>query len=65
MQTVRDFLRDDTGFQGAEKSLLITLSLAVVFAIGGLIKEGSSAAGGADLSLSLSPSGPRPRLAVR
>ena len=36
--------RDSAGLRATERSLLITLSLAVVFAVGGLLKEGEGRA---------------------
>ncbi len=44
MKTIRNFLSDEAGFEGAEKALLICLGLAVVLLVGGLIKEGANKA---------------------
>jgi Flp pilus assembly pilin Flp len=44
MNTIRNFLRDEAGFEGAEKALLICVGLAVVLLVGGLIKDGANKA---------------------
>lgn len=45
MKTIRTFLRDEAGFEGAEKALLICVGLAVVLLVGGLVREGANKAG--------------------
>ena len=45
MKTIRNFLSDEAGFEGAEKALLICVGLAVVLLVGGLIKQGADKAG--------------------
>ena len=45
MKTIRNFLRDEAGFEGAEKALLICVGLAIVLGVGSLIKEGATNAG--------------------
>ena len=44
MKTIRNFLSDEAGFEGAEKALLICVGLAIVLLVGGLIKEGANKA---------------------
>ena len=44
MKTIRNFLNDEAGFEGAEKALLICVGLAIVLLVGGLIKEGANKA---------------------
>ncbi len=44
MKTIRNFLSDEAGFEGAEKALLICVGLAVILLVGGLIKEGANKA---------------------
>ncbi len=44
MTTIKSFLRDESGFEGAEKALLICVGLAVVLLVGGLIREGANKA---------------------
>ena len=44
MTTIRNFLKDEAGFEGAEKALLICVGLAVVLLVGGLIREGANKA---------------------
>lgn len=39
-------LRDDRGFTGAEKALIITFALAIIAVIGGLVSQGGQKAGG-------------------
>lgn len=46
MKTIKNFLSDDAGFEGAEKALLICVGLAIVLGVGSLIKEGATKAGG-------------------
>jgi Flp pilus assembly pilin Flp len=46
MTTIRNFVRDEAGFEGAEKALLICVGLAIVLLVGGLIKDGANKAGG-------------------
>lgn len=43
-KTIKNFLRDESGFEGAEKALLICVGLAIVLLVGGLIKTGSESA---------------------
>ena len=45
MKTIKHFLSDDAGFEGAEKALLICVGLAIVLGVGSLIKEGATKAG--------------------
>jgi Flp pilus assembly pilin Flp len=45
MTTIRNFLKDEAGFEGAEKALLICVGLAVVLLVGGLIRQGANKAG--------------------
>ena len=45
MTTIRNFVRDEAGFEGAEKALLICVGLAIVLLVGGLIKDGANKAG--------------------
>jgi Flp pilus assembly pilin Flp len=45
MKTIRNFLSDEQGFEGAEKALLICVGLAIVLVVGGLIREGANKAG--------------------
>ena len=45
MKTIRNFLSDEAGFEGAEKALLICVGLAVVLLVGGLVREGAQKAG--------------------
>ena len=45
MTTIRSFLKDEAGFEGAEKALLICVGLAVVLLVGGLIRQGADKAG--------------------
>ena len=45
MTTMRNFLKDEAGFEGAEKALLICVGLAIVLVVGGLIREGANKAG--------------------
>ena len=45
MTTIRNFLKDEAGFEGAEKALLICVGLAVVLLVGGLIRQGADKAG--------------------
>lgn len=45
MKTIRDFIKDETGFNGAEKALLVCVGLAIVLAVGKAIYDGSSKAG--------------------
>ena len=45
MKTVRNFLNDEAGFEGAEKALLICVGLAIVLLVGGLIRSGAQKAG--------------------
>jgi len=45
MKTLRSFLSDEAGFEGAEKALLICVGLAIVLVVGGLIREGANKAG--------------------
>ena len=44
MKTIRTFLNDEAGFEGAEKALLICVGLAIVLLVGGLIKDGANTA---------------------
>ena len=58
MKTIRTFLRDEAGFEGAEKALLICVGLAIVLGVGSLIKEGATKAGiGAQNALKNNPLG--------
>ncbi len=45
MTTMRNFLKDEAGFEGAEKALLICVGLAVILLVGGLIRQGANKAG--------------------
>jgi Flp pilus assembly pilin Flp len=45
MTTIRNFLKDEAGFEGAEKALLICVGLAVILLVGGLIRQGANKAG--------------------
>ena len=45
MTTIRSFLKDESGFEGAEKALLICVGLAVALIVGGLIRQGANKAG--------------------
>ncbi|MCS6913250.1 MAG: hypothetical protein RMK29_20940 [Myxococcales bacterium] len=45
MTTIRKFFKDEAGFEGAEKALLICVGLAVILLVGGLIREGANSAG--------------------
>jgi hypothetical protein len=45
MRTIRSFLYDEAGFEGAEKALLICVGLAIVLLVGGLIRQGADQAG--------------------
>jgi hypothetical protein len=45
MTTIRSFLKDEAGFEGAEKALLICVGLAVILLVGGLIRQGANKAG--------------------
>ena len=45
MTTIRNFIKDEAGFEGAEKALLICVGLAVVLLVGGLIRQGADKAG--------------------
>ena len=45
MTTIRAFLKDEAGFEGAEKALLICVGLAIVLGVGSLIKTGATNAG--------------------
>lgn len=42
----RQFLSDTSGFEGAEKALLLCLALAVILAVGNLVKGGATGAAG-------------------
>ncbi len=42
---MRNFLKDEAGFEGAEKALLICVGLAVILLVGGLIRQGANKAG--------------------
>ncbi len=44
MRTMHEFLLDESGFEGAEKALLICIALAIVVLVAGKIKDGSSVA---------------------
>jgi Flp pilus assembly pilin Flp len=45
MKTIRNFLSDETGFQGAEKALLACVGLAIILAVGKLLTSGAEQAG--------------------
>jgi Flp pilus assembly pilin Flp len=45
MRTIKNFLQDESGFEGAEKALLICVGLAVIMLVGGLIRSGAKSAG--------------------
>ena len=45
MTTIKNFIKDEAGFEGAEKALLICVGLAVVLLVGGLVREGANKAG--------------------
>jgi hypothetical protein len=45
MTTIRNFIKDEAGFEGAEKALLICVGLAVILLVGGLIRQGANKAG--------------------
>jgi hypothetical protein len=45
MTTLRNFIKDEAGFEGAEKALLICVGLAVILLVGGLIRQGANKAG--------------------
>lgn len=44
MKTIRNFLKDEAGFEGAEKALLVCVGLAIVLAVGKVLTSGSDAA---------------------
>jgi hypothetical protein len=45
MTTIKNFIKDEAGFEGAEKALLICVGLAVILLVGGLIRSGANKAG--------------------
>ena len=44
MTTLRNFIKDEAGFEGAEKALLACVALAIVLAVGKLLASGSDQA---------------------
>ena len=45
MRTIHEFFQDETGFNGAEKALLVCVALAIVLLVGKAIYDGASKAG--------------------
>ena len=45
MTTIKSFIKDESGFEGAEKALLICVGLAIILAVTNLVKAGADDAG--------------------